>query len=116
MSTGQHTIVLVGCGKMGAALLRNWVTAKIPARFHVIEPHDIDNTDVRHFRTIGEAIEPLAAADVIILAVKPQSINDVCAQLKELISPKALVLSIAAGRTLAGFASLFGAAQPVVRA
>lgn len=100
---------------MGAALLDGWLGAKLPAAFSVIEPHDIVQDKIPHYRTVPDAIEDLKKAEIVILAVKPQTMNEVCTQLKTLIGPKTLILSIAAGRTLAGFASFFGAAQPLIR-
>jgi pyrroline-5-carboxylate reductase len=113
----KNNILLVGCGKMGSALLQGWLDAKISAHFSVVEPsHHLEHKNVHHYKDIPKAIDAVKKSDVLILAVKPQTMNEVCEQLKPLLQPHTLLLSIAAGRSLAGFASFFGAKQPMIRA
>jgi len=106
------SIVLVGHGKMGSALLRGWQESDLNATYTIIDPYSA----AADFTSIPHAKEPLSRADVIVLAVKPQTMGDVCLPLSLLISPKTLVLSIAAGQSLSTFAHWFGADQPVIRA
>ena len=39
MSAAPVEILLVGCGKMGAALLNGWLGAGVASRIHVVEPN-----------------------------------------------------------------------------
>ena len=114
--TAPFNITLIGCGKMGGAMLHGWLNADIDATFTVIEPHDIAFDNIAHFKTIDEAAEKLRKADTIILAVKPQAMHEICTSLKNHIADDALILSIAAGQSIANFENHFGAAQPVIRA
>lgn len=52
--------------------------------------------------------EVAAAADVLVLAVKPQFFGEVIGEIRDAVRPDALVISIAAGLTLERIASLFG--------
>jgi pyrroline-5-carboxylate reductase len=107
-------ITLLGCGKMGTALLRGWLASGMKAVFHVVEPYGLPQefagvSLVHHHKTAGEA----PASDVYILAVKPQMMDEACRALK---APKdSLILSIAAGQTIPAFEARFGTAQPIIR-
>ncbi len=110
-------IALIGCGKMGGAMLRGWVASNIAERIYVLEPaglpEEFQNTTSVQGLTSADAIPP---ADVVILAVKPQAMNDVCKTLSARISTDTLILSIAAGQKIANFEAHFGMRQPVIRA
>jgi pyrroline-5-carboxylate reductase len=108
-------IALIGCGKMGRALLDGWVSAKIKSSFIVVEPSGVKNPP-KSVRVLKKPGKELKDCDVIVLAVKPQVMNDVCAALKPFVKKDALILSIAAGRSIGGFKKIFGAKQPIVRA
>lgn len=110
------SILLVGCGRMGTALLRGWRAAGIEGPFHVIEPQDIPAglADI-HFRAAGDFAKADITPSVAVLAVKPQAMDDICRLLLTIVGRNTLVLSIAAGRTLSSFEKHFGTDQPVVR-
>jgi pyrroline-5-carboxylate reductase len=97
------TLVLVGAGKMGSALLAGWLGLKLnPRKVIVIEPQPSKGLAALKRRGIrinlsSKAIGPAA---VILLAVKPQTAPEVLPGLVPLVGAKTLVLSIMAGRTL----------------
>lgn len=107
-------LVLLGCGKMGGALLKGWLHGGLPAgAVHVIEPNPSD-----WLRSTGVALnEPLPEApSVALVAVKPQMIGAALPALVALGGGRTLILSIAAGTSLAAFAAAFGPGTPVIRA
>ena len=100
-------VVLVGAGKMGLALARGWIAAGLPGSHLVmIDPQPGEPTlafarenDVRLLETpIG------ILTHVMVLAVKPQIINAVMAEIAPAVGPHTLVLSIAAGIPIATIA------------
>jgi pyrroline-5-carboxylate reductase len=111
-------IALIGCGKMGGALLRGWIKAKTARRVHVLEPAGLKGfgKSVTVHKDSASLLKAKPKAAVWVLAVKPQVMAEVCAQIAPAVPPDALVLSIAAGRTVASFEKIFGGKQPVVRA
>lgn len=111
-----HKVILAGCGKMGGALLRGWISAALQIRLSVIEPHDITIPNVTHFRTIEDASTALRDADTVILAVKPQVMADVCARIAPLTRRETLFLSIAAGQSLSTLEKHLGENRPIIRA
>jgi pyrroline-5-carboxylate reductase len=108
-------VLLVGCGKMGGALLRGWLASGAIEDAAVVEPHPIDiPAGVTVAAALAALPDPLPPT--ILLAVKPQMLDTVLPDLRARLPEDALVISIAAGKTLAYFADRLGAAVPVVRA
>jgi pyrroline-5-carboxylate reductase len=110
------SIYLVGAGRMGGALLRGWLAAGLPA--HALSVHEPHPSPELAALLAEKAIPsaPRPALDVIVLAVKPQIMNEVLTGIAPVASPATTVLSIAAGRTVASIAAHFPAGTPVVRA
>jgi pyrroline-5-carboxylate reductase len=117
----KHPLVLVGCGKMGGALLGGWAKAGLAAAGTcIVEPAGRDAVS----GAPGKARFYSSAADlpadlnprIIVLAVKPQIMGDVLRQLQGQEDSNALILSIAAGYRIQGIAEVLGEATPVIRA
>jgi pyrroline-5-carboxylate reductase len=121
-STAQPTgeVLLVGCGKMGGALLAGWLERGVASGFSVVEPRPGDEsfTGRRELRFYPDAVAldlDLRPA-VIVLAVKPQMMADVVHHYRRFVTRETVFLSIAAGKTLAFFARHLGAEAAVIRA
>lgn len=115
---GAGPILLVGAGRMGSALLKGWLAQGIaPDRIFVQEPSLADDT-LALIRDAGIGTPPAlpAALAVVVLAVKPQAMDDVLPPLGALTGPDALVISIAAGTTVASIARHFAPDTAIVRA
>lgn len=111
LSQIKGTIVLAGAGKMGGAMLSGWLAQGLdPKRVVVIEPHPSDET--RGFAVKGVQLNPdakdIGAADVLVVAVKPQMFREAGPQLRSLVGAKTLVVSIMAGTTLAVLKEICG--------
>lgn len=102
---------------MGAALYNGWQSANLNATFTIISPNSkpapADNTT--YYSAAEDAAEALSQATIIIMAVKPQVMEQVCAHLKPYVSDQALIVSIAVGQPLSNFATYFSPAQPIIR-
>ena len=116
------SIALIGCGKMGSALLRGWLASGQIKHVYVLDPGGLpeefeDEAPARV--TFYDKPEMFAGArppaSVFVIAVKPQIMDEVCHAIKKSVPADALVLSIAAGQTIAKFENYFGASQPVIR-
>jgi pyrroline-5-carboxylate reductase len=106
------TLVLVGAGKMGGAMLEGWLTLGLsPTSVVVIEPQPTSELTALAARglTLNPPRPTARKASAIVLAIKPQVASSVVPTLAPLIAPDTVVLSIMAGRTL-GF--LAGAVPP----
>ncbi len=120
MSLKNKTIVFLGAGNMGEALIRGLLVAR------TVTPSQIIATDVRPerleslaksfgIRTSGDNVKAVADADVVLLAVKPQQMSAVLAPLKSVTSGRKLFISIAAGVTTARIERELGNKSHVVR-
>jgi pyrroline-5-carboxylate reductase len=106
------TLVLVGCGKMGGAMLRGWIERGAAARFVVVEPAEMPTelaeaaATSRHRTpaTISEDLRP----DAVVFALKPQIIDEALPAYRRWVRPETVFVSIAAGRTMAGIARHLG--------
>ncbi|MCC5964032.1 MAG: pyrroline-5-carboxylate reductase [Rhodobacteraceae bacterium] len=110
----ERGMVLLGCGKMGSALLAGWLARGVaPGSVHVIEPAPSD-------WLLGQGVHvnqglPSSPA-VAVLAVKPQMMGDALPKMTRFAGGDTLFISIAAGTSLARFEAVFGATSPIIRA
>ncbi len=116
------TLLLVGCGKMGSALARGWLEQGVSASdITVVEPNPESARDIS--TDLGVAVVAGADAlsenfkpDVVVVAVKPQILDEVIAPYARFVASGALFLSIAAGKTIATFEAALGSDAHIVRA
>ena len=113
------TIVLVGAGKMGGAMLDAWLALGLPpASVVVIEPQP--TPDLTALTSRGLKLNPLLKdvreVSAIVIAVKPQAATTVVPTLPPLLAPDTVVLSIMAGRTLAFLEGALAPNTALVRA
>src|SRR5258708_1712656 len=110
-------LLLVGCGKMGGAMLDGWLSRGLATSdVLVAEPVEALRPNKPGLRSVGSTSEIGETPEVVALAVKPQTMDAVLPDLKRFADDGAVFLSIAAGKTLKYFASHLGAAAKVVRA
>jgi pyrroline-5-carboxylate reductase len=114
-------LLLAGAGNMGGAMLAGWLERGLsPARIIVQDPAPpapIAALLARHAITAVPTVEASTAPPaVLLMAVKPQVMEQVFPPLAKVVGPKTVVLSIAAGRTLASFERHLPAGTAVVRA
>ena len=117
--TGQKTaILLVGCGKMGGALLQGWRRDPALGPFVAVEPGGVRDlagaTDVRVVPDAA-AIPAGFAPDVVVLATKPQ-VMDAAVPPYARFASSALFVSVAAGKTVSYLRGHLGADAAIVRA
>lgn len=107
-------LLLVGCGKMGQALLDRWIERHLCAQVYVIEPAAI-RADVPHVQLLGD-LPYSYKPDVIVFAVKPQVLPDMLGPYKRFADMGTLFLSIAAGKPVPFFEEHLGDTAAIVRA
>jgi len=117
----RRRLLLVGCGKMGGAMLRGWLArGMVPAHVVVVEPMaeapgDLAGRGIAHVAMPG-AIAAGFAPDVVVLALKPQFMDEAIGSYARYARPETLFLSIAAGKTIAYFQRHLGPRAAVLRA
>lgn len=106
-------LVLLGCGKMGSALLEGWLKGGIDAdAVYVLDPNPSDWVMAQGVH-VNEDIPSNPA--IALLAVKPQMMGDALPRMVALGNGMTLFLSIAAGTSIAHFENALGWETPIVR-
>ncbi|CAN5311261.1 pyrroline-5-carboxylate reductase [soil metagenome] len=112
-------LVLVGAGKMGGAMLEGWLKggadAKKIAVFDPSPPPEVMALLERNKISHNPAPASIHDAEVVLVAVKPQVMDDVLPAVAPLKSSKPLVLSVVAGKTIASLEKHFGGDAAVIR-
>jgi len=112
-------LVLVGAGKMGGALLEGWLRLGLdPRKLAVVEPQPQPHIAALANRGVklNPNAETLRGANVVVIAVKPQTALEALAALAPNLSSSVLVISIMAGRTLRFLSSALPTVAAMVRA
>jgi len=115
-------LVLVGAGKMGGAMLEGWLAGGLPASDVIVQdpgpPPEItailDKHGINRVQSLSTVTFEQPPA-VILMAVKPQVMDDVFATVAPLAGPETVTLSIAAGKTIASFEKYLAPGRAVVR-
>lgn len=114
-------LLVIGCGKMGGALLRGWLGGEVAADdVVVVEPaaqaaEAVRDTGVRVVAA-AEALPADFAPAIALVAVKPQAVDAVAPAYARFVASGTAFLSIAAGKTIGYFEARLGAAAAIVRA
>lgn len=106
-----QNILLIGCGKMGGALLEYWNRGN--EQFTIVDPF-LENAPegTRLFSSRAEISSE--QFDVVIVAIKPQMIEDELPAYSTMLGPKGYVLSIAAGASIVRLSGAMSGA-PIIR-
>lgn len=111
------TIVLLGAGNMGGAMLAGWLKNGIDGKsILILDPRVSDRMAAmaaEHGVRIAATAPEGLTASVIFLAVKPQIMEAALPPIKSLVGPDTVVVSIAAGKTLSFLTSFLGDAAYV---
>ncbi len=115
-----QSLVLLGAGKMGGAMLEGWLRIGMnPAGISLVDPHPSDEI-VALAQDKGMALNPdpasIAPADVLVLATKPQMLDTAAPAVQAFIHPKTLLISILAGKTLGNLSARLPTANAIIRA
>lgn len=117
MTTPHYQIVLVGCGKMGQAMLNGWLAQGVGAdQVLVVDPSATGLPAGVAALPNASALPAGTTAEVVVVAVKPQVLADAIAPYRQFAATGAVFLSVAAGKTIASFHALLGADAKIVRA
>src|SRR5688500_13415516 len=119
----EGTILLVGCGKMGGALLQGWFKRGLnPVDVIVVEPAGrgavAPCADHRALSVLNSASQVPSdfRPDVVLFAVKPQVADTVVPDYAHFVSQCPVFLSVVAGKTTGYFRRHLGPSATVVRA
>ena len=104
----------VGCGNMGGAILDGWRTGGLDlSPVTVIRP---SGKPVEGTRVVRSVVEAGAPPKVVVLAFKPQKLDEVAPELRRFLSAKTTIVSLLAGVEAASLRQRFPGVGAIVRA
>jgi len=104
----------VGCGNMGGAILDGWKAADVSlSGLTVIRPSGAPIENVRVVTSFAEAGPP---PRLVVLAFKPQKLDEIAPQLRSWLTGKTVVVSLLAGVEAATLRERFPGVTAIVRA
>ena len=113
-------LVLVGAGKMGGAMLAGWLTRGLDPKLVFVQdpgpPPEVAALLAKHGIPVHATL-PVSMPEpaVLLIAVKPQVMEEVFPAVAKRAGASTVVLSIAAGRTIAGFAKHLPEKAAIIR-
>lgn len=118
--TTTPRIGFLGAGKMATALARGWARAGLATADHIVASDPVPQARQSFATETGSRAtadnrEVVEAADLLVLAVKPQSMASLLKEIRPAVTTRHLVLSIAAGIPLKQLADGLGADHRLIR-
>jgi pyrroline-5-carboxylate reductase len=107
-------LVLLGCGKMGSAMLEGWLKNGLPASSVWVNdpfPSDWLKASGVHLNT-----DLPSAPAIVLIAVKPQMMADALPTLAAMGNGATLFVSVAAGVSIPTYEEILGENTPIIRA
>ncbi len=111
------TVALVGCGRLGSAILEGWLkTGAVAARdLIILTPSDKPAAEAARAQgaRVNPPIDVLVEARALVLAVKPAKWREALGPLVGALNPEAVIVSVMAGVAAADISAVAG--RPVAR-
>ncbi len=109
----ERGLVLMGCGKMGSALLQGWLSQGLnPDQVWIVDPKPSDWVQSLGVR-LNEMLPDNPAA--VLVAVKPQVMAEALPRMQTLAGGTTLFLTVAAGTPISTYEDALGKSTPIVR-
>jgi pyrroline-5-carboxylate reductase len=113
-------IGFLGAGKMASALAKGFQSAGLVKPTHLMASDVVEAVRAEFAKSVGgkvtaRNIDVLKSSDVVVLAVKPQQVDGVLAEIRDACSEQHLIISIAAGVPLARIEGALKSGVRVVR-
>jgi pyrroline-5-carboxylate reductase len=119
-SAAPTSLVLLGAGKMGGAMLEGWIAVGMNTdATTILDPHpslEVQTLCGDRKIALNPPLREVMAPKAIVLAIKPQMLEAAAPVVNRLVAPETLVVSILAGKTIADLQRQIPQAKAVVRA
>ena len=117
----NKTIGFIGGGNMASAIIGGILSSGLTSEEQIIATAKTEKTRIslqEHYGITATSDNTEAAkyADILFLAVKPHLFAEIIPQIKGFIRPNTLIISIAAGQTIAAIESAFHKNIKLIRA
>ena len=117
----MNHIVLIGHGKMGLALAKGWVKETSKYKISIIEKEEQllnyeEFTNVKAYKNFNEFFTENKKIDFVVLAIKPQQLNDIKNDILKFENKSTVFISILAGKSVSWFKENISTEIKIVRA
>lgn len=120
--TGVYSVVFLGAGAMSEAMIKGVLAARLLPAEHITvcnrsKTSRLDEIQQRYGVHISQDKQAACAqADLVILAMKPFDLGVALQEVAASLSPRQIIISVAAGVSTAGIEERVGLSVPVIRA
>ncbi len=112
----NQPLLLMGCGNMGVALAQGWLAHGLPkTHLHIVDPQPSPRAEPLG-ATMHKSMPHILTPRVILLAIKPQQMDAALADIAPYVNDTTLIVSIAAGTSLAHLSRSLDGKGQIVRA
>lgn len=117
----ERSVALIGAGVMAEMIAQGLLQSRLVPPEQIVLSHYREDR-LRELAALGPVItttsnrEAFEAADVVILCIRPQGMADLLAELRDLTTPRRLLMSIAAGLPISFYQGRLGDHVPFIRA
>lgn len=115
----SHTLLLIGCGNMGFAMLQGWLNEDPALAVHVVEPADALRERAADAGALAVSalsdLPPDLQPEIVFIAVKPHYVEAVLAECTAFAARGATFVSVAAGVTSAAMAKSLPDGAAIIR-
>ncbi len=113
-SVAREGLVLLGCGKMGSAMLAGWLADGLPPS--AVWVSDPAPSDWVRAQGVNINVDLPQSPAIVLVAVKPQMMTDALPTLAAMGNGQTVFVSVAAGTSIATYEEILGEQTPIVRA
>ncbi len=114
------SLILVGGGKMGGAMLEGWLRVGLPPEAAaVVDPFpspDLQTLCAARGVALNAAPDTLGKPEVLVLAIKPQNLAEAAEGVAAFVGPQTMLVSVLAGKTVANLKAAVPGCGGIVRA
>src|SRR6516164_2661083 len=93
-----RSVMLVGCGKMGTAMLRGWLATNAASHFLIVEPGgarlELACASNVEWHTTPDTLSTRPAPGAVVFAIKPQLVDAVLPHYRRWVHPETVLISI----------------------
>ena len=115
----KKTIAIIGCGNLGSAIAKG-ILEKSSDKYNVIATRNkvelLTPLQALGVEVSNNNIDAVAKSEIILLAVKPYLVATILNEIKNVLNPAKVLVSLATGITIADMKLILGDTIPVLRA
>jgi len=116
----NKTIGIIGAGHIGTAVIGGIVKAKLTAAKNIFASDKSESNVEELAKSLGihtttDNKKVVKSSDVIVLAVKPMNAREVLSDIKDVVKPSQVIISVMAGIKTSLITALLGVECPVIR-